>query len=307
MSEMILVVGGTGFIGVNLVKRLLKEGYKVSVLSLNIPTEENKINEVNYWQADIANFEELQNRLLATSFDYVINLSGYVDHSKFMEGGKKIIDTHFKGVQNLLQLLDWTMIKRFVQIGSSDEYGSMPPPQSEIMRENPISSYSLGKVASTQLLQMLFKTEGLPAVILRPFLIYGDGQNNKRFLPQIINGCLKGVQFPVSNGEQLRDFCYVDDIIKGIILTLKNDRVNGEVINLASGKPISIRKVIELVQEVVGQGVPDFGAVPYRVGESMALYADVAKAKKLLGWEPSVSIDEGISRTVHYYQRKIKC
>jgi len=224
-----------------------------------------------------------------------------------MNGGRQVINAHFLGVQNLLQLIDWTSIKRFVQIGSSDEYGSLHPPQTEKMRENPISSYSFGKVASTQLLQMLFRTEGFPAVTLRPFLVYGEGQNNNRFLPQIIKGCIQGVQFPVSNGEQLRDFCYIDDIIRGILLTLKNDKVNGEVINLASGKPISIRKIIELVQEVVGQGVPDFGAVPYRVGESMALYADVAKAKKLLGWEPSVSIDEGISRTVHYYQRKIKC
>ena len=123
MSERILVVGGTGFIGGNLVLKLVKCGFKVTVLSLNLPADEKKIDGVEYWRADITNFEQLQKQLLVTTFDYVINLSGYIDHCQFMEGGRQIIDTHFGGVQNLLQLLDWTSIKRFVQIGTSDEYG----------------------------------------------------------------------------------------------------------------------------------------------------------------------------------------
>lgn len=305
MSERVLVVGGTGFIGGNLVLKLVKCGFKVTVLSLNLPADEKKIDGVEYWRADITNFEQLQKQLLVTTFDYVINLSGYIDHCQFMEGGRQIIDTHFGGVQNLLQLLDWTSIKRFVQIGTSDEYGGLPPPQTEKMRENPISPYSFGKVASTQLLQMLTRTEGFPAVILRPFLVYGEGQNSRRFLPQIVRGCLQGSRFPVSEGEQLRDFCYVDDVTRGILLTLRNDNINGEVINLASGKPISIRKVVELVKEIVGQGAPDFGAVSYRVEENMALYADITKAKKLLDWEPIVTLDEGIRKIVHYYQRRM--
>ena len=215
-----------------------------------------------------------------------------------MEGGRNIIDTHFIGVQNLIQVIDWYELKRFVQIGSSDEYGNLPAPQSEEMREGPISSYSLGKLASTQLLQMLYRTVKLPAVTLRLFLVYGPGQDEKRFLPQIIKGCLSDNNFPTSAGLQLRDFCYIDDVIDGILTVLTNDKVNGEVINLASGTPVAIREVVEQVQKTVGKGSPEFGEIPYRVGENMELYANVSKAKELLDWEAKVSLESGIEKTV---------
>ena len=122
---------------------------------------------------------------------------------------------------------------------------------------------------------------------MRLFLTYGPGQDNKRFFPQIIQGCLSGDPFPTSAGEQLRDFCYVDDIAQGILTALTNEQVNGEIINLASGNPVAIRDAIELIQTTLGKGTPEFGKVPYRAGENMALYADVSKAKKILGWEPT--------------------
>ena len=111
-------------------------------------------------------------------------------HSKDFYGGKKVIDVHFGGVQNILQSVNLSALKRFVQIGSSDEYGNLSAPQTEDMRESPITPYSFGKVASTQLLQMLHRTEGLPIVILRLFLVYGPGQDYRRFIPQVIQGCL---------------------------------------------------------------------------------------------------------------------
>jgi nucleoside-diphosphate-sugar epimerase len=105
---------------------------------------------------------------------------------------------HFGGVQNILQSVNLDSLKRFVQIGSSDEYGNLSAPQTEDMRESPISPYSLGKAASTQLLQMLYSTEGLPTVILRLFLVYGPGQDLRRFIPQVIQGCLSSGYFPTS-------------------------------------------------------------------------------------------------------------
>jgi nucleoside-diphosphate-sugar epimerase len=204
-------------------------------------------------------------------------------------------------VQNLLQLLDWSKLKRFVQVGSSDEYGNHPPPQHEKMRELPISPYSLGKVASTQFLQMLHRTQDFPAVIVRLFLTYGPGQDNKRFFPATIQGCLSGDPFPTTAGEQLRDFCYVDDIAEGILATLTNEQVNGEIINLASGNPVTIRDATELIQKTLGRGAPEFGKIPYRVGENMALYADVYKAKRILDWKPLVTFEEGVERTIDEY------
>jgi len=305
MLKRLLIAGGTGFIGRNLALSAVKDKYSVTVLSLNIPVVEKKIEGVEYLQADITNLSELQKQLQGLHFEYVVNLSGYIDHRGFLEGGRAVIDAHFVGVQNLLQVIDWDKLKRFVQIGSSDEYGNLLAPQSEEMREEPISPYSLGKIASTQLLQMLYRTEKLPAVILRLFLVYGPGQDNKRFLPQIIKGCLFNARFPVSAGEQLRDFCYIDDITEGIMRALVNDKVNGEVINLASGNPVEIREVVKQVQKTVGQGDPEFGKISYRVGENMSLYADISKANMLLEWSSSVTLEQGIEKTVNYYRKEI--
>ena len=306
MSNRMLIVGGTGFIGRNLVLNALESGYDIVVLSLNEPGVKKRVEGVDYVKVDITQPIEAKEKLAEGAFDYVVNLAGYINHCRFLEGGHEIIKAHFGGVQNLLQFLDWSELKRFVQIGSSDEYGSHQAPQHEEMRELPISPYSLGKVASTQLLQVLHRTQGFPAVIMRLFLTYGPGQDNKRFLPQIIRGCLADDHFPTSAGEQLRDFCYVDDIAQGILAALTNEQVNGEVINLASGNPVAIREIVELIQRTIGKGTPEFGEIPYRVGENMALYADTSKAKKILGWAPTVTLEEGIERTIAEYMTRIE-
>ena len=301
MNGTILIAGGSGFIGRSLVKASLEEGLKVSVIALHNPVEKYRIDGVIYRQADLTDAAQTDRVLKGKSFDYVVNLSGYIDHSLFLNGGRKAIGVHFDGVQNLLQSLDWSRLKRFVQVGSSDEYGNLPAPQHELMREAPISPYSLAKVASTQLLQMLYRTESLPIVVVRFFLVYGEGQDDKRFLPQVIRGCLEDRQFPTSVGEQLRDFCHVEDVSRGIISALREEKALGEVINLASGRPVSIRQMIEKVKCLVGKGQPQFGEIAYRPGENMALYADVGKAAKVLGWQARVSLDEGLQRSIEFY------
>ena len=302
MTDSLLVVGGTGFIGRGVASYAVTHGFVTTVLSLHTPKEKDKLDDVRYLQADISNLSQLKETLSSSTFNYVVNLSGYIDHSKFLSDGKQVINAHFGGVENLLQVLDWGSLKRFVQIGSSDEYGDQPAPQYEGLRELPISPYSFAKIASTQLLQMLSRTENLPTVILRLFLVYGADQDNKRFLPQVIQGCLSDSHFSASEGKQLRDFCHIDDIVRGVFLSLKNDLVNGEIINLASGNPVTVRSVVEKVQEIVGKGTPNFGAIPYRKGENMELYADISKAKKILGWKPEMSLEKGIEKTVNEYR-----
>ena len=300
--EGMLVVGGTGFIGTHLVKKAASRGFAVTVISLNTLNDEMKTSGVEYLVGDVSSFHMMEEILTGRSFKYVVNLGGYVNHSKILDGGNAVIDAHFVGVQNLILLLDWNELKAFVQIGSSDEYGGVAAPQIENTREMPISPYALGKVAATHLLQMLYRTEGFPAIILRFFLVYGEGQGHNRFLPQIIKGCLNGDSFPTSKGEQLRDFSYIDDIVSGMFVALTTPEAKGEVINLASGIPVSIREVLGKVRDFIGKGEPRFGEYPYRDGESMALYADSEKARKLLKWEPKVCLEEGLRRTIEYYR-----
>jgi nucleoside-diphosphate-sugar epimerase len=301
-KEKLLIVGG-GFIGKHLAQYAKNKGYDVFILSLN--SSNDAIEGINFLQADITSLENLKEILTGLDFEYVINTSGYVDHAEYSNGGRHIIEQHFTCVLNLVSCLERNKLKTFIQLGSSDEYGASPAPQSEDLRESPISPYSLGKTAATHFLQMLHKTEEFPSVILRLFLVYGPTQDSNRFLPGVLTSILKDESFPVSKGEQLRDFCYIDDITKGILKALDVPDAKGEVINLASGQVVSIRNVLEkLIKVTKSKAAPQFGALPYRNGENMSLYADITKAKKLLDWSPEISFDEGISRTVNYYKNK---
>ena len=301
MPERLLIAGGTGFIGSHLANHAIKNGFAVNILSLHPPTQERKVEGVRYISVDLSDLESTREKLPEEPIDYVVNLSGYIDHSPLLEGGRMVIDSHLIGMLNLIQVIDHNYLKRFVQIGSSDEYGNHPAPQNEDMIVNPISPYSFSKSASTQLLQMLYRTESFPATILRLFLVYGPGQDNTRFLPQIIQGCLSDSAFAASSGEQLRDFCFVSDIVEGIFLSMKCDKVNGQVINIGSGKAVSIKEIINYVQKKIGTGQPQLGKIPYRMDENMKLYADVSKAKRLLGWEAKVELEAGIEETIEYY------
>jgi nucleoside-diphosphate-sugar epimerase len=296
-----LVVGGNGFIGRSLVSKLLALGGKLTSLDLCIPKDEEKKKGVEYIDLDVS--DKFSNRL---KYDFVFNLSGFINHSKFQTGGRSVIDAHYLGLLNLVEALDTKSIKGFVQIGSSDEYGSQPSPQVESMRESPISPYSAAKVAGSHFIQMLARQEKFPGTVLRFFLVYGPGQNNERFLPQVIKGCLEDKSFPTSQGEQLRDFCYIDDVVDAILLAATNPRSHGEIFNIASGKAVSIAGVIKKIKETVGSGEPQFGKIPYREGENMSLYANCSKAKNILGWEAKTSLEEGLSQTVNYYKKECR-
>jgi len=297
----LLVIGGTGFIGHHLLAAT-KDDWCVTSISLKPPSAERFVDSVRYLHLDLTDFHAVKNELV-DEYEYVVNLGGYIDHTLFKDGGQILIDTHFGAIQNLISILSRNSLKRFVQIGSSDEYGNSPAPQQEDMRELPISPYSLAKVASTHFLQMLHGTEGFPGVILRLFLTYGPHQDANRFLPQIIKACLKDEEFAASDGNQLRDFCYVRDVVRAILLALQTKCVEGHIVNIASGHPVSIRSVIESVQKIVGGGRPQYGAIPYRTAENMALYASTQKAEKLLGWCPEVVFEMGLKQTIDAIER----
>ena len=306
MKEKILILGGNGFIGIHLIRKLRDIGFECFSLSLNKLDKNNKEDKIHYLYADISDYSELTKVIGQNKYDYVINLSGYVDHRNFSDGGIHVLNTHFGGLLNLLKIIDLDYVKKIIQIGSSDEYGNINSPQNEAMREEPISPYSLGKLACTNLLRMLYVSEKLPIVIVRLFLVYGEGQGFNRFLPQIIKGCLKNEAFPTSEGNQIRDFCYVSDIVDGIIATIKSDQVNGHILNLASGKPIKIKNVIRKVVDIIGSGNPRFGEKEYRSKENLSLYADISKAQKLISWKPKINFDLGLKKTIDYYSKIIK-
>ena len=211
-NKKLLIIGGSGFIGGHLADRSLSLGYKVDIISLNKKKNKNTNKKIKFINIDLGNLNQLK-KLNKLDYDYVVNLGGYIDHSNYSSKGNIIIDTHFNSIRIITQKLLNTKIKRFIQIGSSDEYGISDYPQKESQREAPSSAYSASKVLATHYLQMLYREINFPAVILRPFLIYGPRQSNNRLIPQVINACLKGENVNLSPGEQVRDFCHVDDFI----------------------------------------------------------------------------------------------
>ncbi|MEQ8352770.1 MAG: NAD-dependent epimerase/dehydratase family protein [Leptospiraceae bacterium] len=298
----ILVTGGTGFIGSHVVRAGLDRGHGVTILSLGGSASNPILSGARFLQCDLADKQQVKDTVSPHSFDYVIHLGGYIDHASFREGGREMIDSHFSGLMNLVQALDWSRLKRFIQIGSSDEYGDAESPQTEESPVHPISSYSFAKLAGSEFLQMLHRIEDFPAVILRLFLVYGPGQDNRRFIPQIIHGCLKDQTFPASEGHQIRDFCYVGDVVRGIFAAMDCEKANGKIINLASGVPVRIRDVVEKVQKTVGMGNPQYGKIAYREGENMSLYADTTRARELLGWVPTEGLSSGLKKTIDSYR-----
>lgn len=304
-SPRLLVVGGNGFIGRHIVSHALGLKWTVTSLSLSLPAAGDRVEDVTYLAADVSSGQALAQALIDPSFEYVVNCGGYINHAIFSAGGQKVFNAHFLGALNLSQHLNRNALVSYVNIGSSDEYGDNPAPQSEAQRESPISPYSLGKVAATHFLEMLHRTEAFPSTTLRLFLTYGPGQDAGRFLPQIIKGCLEGRAFPTSGGQQLRDFCFVSDTVAAVFAAFGKPAARGQTINIGSGVGVSIRQMIQSVQSLIGRGEPLFGQVTYRPGENMALYADVAKARALLGWSVSVPLDAGLLQTIEWVEGRV--
>ncbi len=300
-KDKILIVGGTGFIGKHLANRCTRDTKHVTCIGLGTnKTHVIKDHEIVY--ADITNKEQLTDILLSGCFNYVFNLGGYINHIPYFNGGRHLIDSHFNGLLNLIDSIDRKCLKSFVQIGSSDEYGNAPSPQREDMRNEPISPYSLAKVASTHLIETISKTENFPGVVLRLFLVYGPGQDEKRFLPQIIKSCLKNKEFKTSDGKQLRDFCFVDDVVEAMVTVALCPESFGRTINIASGVPIAIREIVGKVVLLTGGGKPLWSTHPYRSGENMSLYADISLAQRFLKWNPTISLEDGLQKTINYYK-----
>ena len=285
-NSKIIVAGGSGFIGANLISELISNDNEVISISKNKNNLKRKVKNAKYIFHDLK--QPIKENLFKVFEDveYIINCSGYIDHSNFRNNGREVFYDHFNSLISLTNLAMDLKVKTFIQLGSSDEYGDNKSPLKESIRESPISPYALAKLSSTYYLQQCFKEGLLNTVILRPFLIFGEMQSKNRFLPYLIENCIKDREFNVTKGLQIRDYLYVKDFNQALIKTLNNEKAYGEIINIASGIPILIKDVVSEVNKIIGKGKPIYGGIDYRDNESMELYADINKAKLLLDWEP---------------------
>ena len=133
--------------------------------------------------------------------------------------------------------------------------------------------------------------------------MYGPNQDVNRIIPITIKNAIENKKFPCSSGKQLRDFIYVEDVVGAIIKILKNKTIKGEIINIGSGKPIEIKKIILKICTLVNSGIPQFNKIKFRKDEIFKLYPSIKKAKKLINWKPQVDMTSGLNKCIQYFKK----
>ena len=292
----ILVVGGSGFIGHHICKSAIKKKYDVYSLSSKRPTKKRFIKKVKYLLADLKNKKKLSK--FNYDYDYVVNCSG---HSYFPEIKKEKINlqkNHYYGMLNLVNLLNKKRLKKFIQIGSSMEYGAAKSPLSENTKCKPNNFYGRVKLRCTNFLLKKFKSEKFPCVILRVFQVYGPSQSKNKIIPYVALNCKKNSSFNLSKGTQLRDFLFINDLVVSIFKTIGSRRANGKIINIGYGKPIMIKFLVNYIKSIIKKGNPKFGGKTIKHNENSIIYPEIKLAKKILDWAPITRFEHGIKLTI---------
>lgn len=297
IKKKILIVGGTGFIGYHLAKACLKKKWDVTSISLNKPKKIRKLIGVNYLTLDISNKRNFK-RLKNTKFNYVINSGGHVDHFN----KKKAKRHHFLAVKNLFEYFCDKKIEKFIQIGSSTEYGKTAMPQKEDFSCKPISIYGKNKLKGSNFLIQKYRNSNFPVTILRLYQVYGPNQDTNRFLPDLIQSCLMKNFFYTSNGIQKRDFLFISDAVNAFLKTLNSNNTNGQIINIGYGKSFVLKNLMFYVGKKTKYFSPIYGKVKLRKDEGLNIYPEIKKSKKLLNWKPKIHWKEGILKTIKYFK-----
>ncbi len=297
-KEKILITGGTGFIGHNILKRLINSKFKLYSLSTKKPCKEKKLKGVKYLVCDLRKKKKLYKKI-DYNFTYVINLGGYVDHKK------KVItlQSHYNGCKNLVDFFKNRRLLNFIQIGSSLEYGLSKAPNKESSLCLPRGNYGFSKYKASKYITRVGETHNFPFTILRLYQIYGPYQSTNRLVPQAIDACLRNKKFPCSKGEQKRDFLFVEDLVELIIKVLKN-KASNNIYNVGYGKPIKINQVIKIINLKIGLGKPEFGKIKMRKDEIKNSYPSIKKVKNKFKWSPKINFKKGIQKTIQFYENK---
>ena len=301
MKKKILIIGGTGFIGYHLILKCKKMNWKVVSISTKKPNKYRYVKNVKYKICDISNKKHLSTTI-KNNYNYVVNLGGYIDH----KNKKKTYRSHFLGVKNLFDIFKKkSELESFIQVGSSAEYGLANSPHKENCKAKPKLIYGKSKLRATKFLLDKYKKFNFPVTILRFYQIYGPKQKIDRFIPLLINACIRNADFIASHGRQKRDFLFIDDAINAIINSIKNKNCRGHIINVGSGKLITLLKIMKFVQKKIGGGRLLLGKIKLRTDEKNIIYPDLKKAKSYLDWSKTINFQTGINKTIKQYKKEI--
>lgn len=310
----ILLTGTAGFIGWKTAEKLFEKGFEVVGIdnindNYDVRLKEWRLNQLlpyknfTFYKIDIENREALKELFENHKFDAVINLAARAGVRYSMVNPYIYYTTNVIGTLNLLELCKDYNVPKFVLASTSSLYAGQPMPFREDLPVNqPISPYAASKKAAEVLTYTYHYLYGIDVTVVRYFTVYGPAGRPDMSIFRFIKWIMENKPVQIyGDGTQSRDFTYVDDIAEGTIKALKF--VGYEVINLGGGKmPVSLNKIIQLIEEFLNKKIKleygDFFKVDLK-----ASWADISKAKKLLDWEPTVSIEMGIKNTVEWFQK----
>ncbi len=308
---MYLVTGGAGFIGSNIVRSLVAEGYKVRVFddfSTGKKDNLDGLDGVEIEEGNLTNQAAVRGALI--DVEYVLHQGAIPSVPRSITDPLKSNETNIDGTLKLLVAAREARVKRVVFAASSSAYGNTElMPKVETMTSNPLSPYAVSKYTGELYARVFANIYGIETVSLRYFNIFGPRQDPDSeyaaVIPKFIQAMLKGEKPTIyGDGEQSRDFTYIDNAVEANLLACKSNKVgNGEVINIACGERYSLNQLVEAINDILGTSFSPVYSDP-KPGDVKHSLADIGRAKELLEYKVNVGFKEGLTRTVEWFRSK---
>jgi NAD dependent epimerase/dehydratase len=316
-NKSILVTGAGGFIGSHLTERLLKEGSEVTAFIhynskgdwgfLNAYKEE-KDQELKVILGDITDYESIKQAVRGK--DIVFNLAALIGIPYSYMAPRSYIQTNTLGTFNVLQASLDENVEKVVQTSTSEVYGTAQ--YIPIDEKHPLqgqSPYSASKIGSDKMAEAFFCSFGLNVATIRPFNTYGPRQSTRAVIPTIISQALSSDTVHLGSITPVRDFNYVSDTVNGFITIAENPNSIGKVINIGSGREVTIGEVAQIIISKANPGasiITEEARTRPDKSEVMKLICDNSLAERELNWKPRVSLEEGIHHTIEWFKENIK-
>jgi NAD dependent epimerase/dehydratase len=310
-GKKILVTGATGFIGSRLVERLVGLGADVrAFVHYNSRSDygllellaKDVLEAVEITPGDLKDGEAV--RRSVKDREIVFHLGALTAIPYSYRNPYDMVQTNVSGTANVLNAALEYGTSRIVHTSTSETYGTAQyQPIDELHPHVGQTPYSASKIGADKLAESYYLSFDMPVATIRPFNTYGPGQSARAVIPTIISQALAGDTIRIGSTDPKRDFNYVDDTVAGFLAVAGSDSALGEVINIGSGRTVSIAHVIEEVSRILGKEfeiVTDPARIRPEKSEVGLLLADTSKAERLLGWKPEVPLEEGLRRTVEW-------
>jgi nucleoside-diphosphate-sugar epimerase len=306
---MFLVTGGAGFIGSHLATALVERGDDVRVLDNFATGKRSNLDHIE------GKFELMEGDLrvpedcarACKGVEIVLHQGAVPSVPLSVENPVPSHDANINGTFNILQAARDAGVRRLMFAASSSAYGENPQsPKVETMATMPLSPYAVQKLTGEYYLRVFYECYGLETLALRYFNVFGPRQDPKSqyaaAIPAFVTSVMRGESPTIyGDGEQTRDFSYIDNVVHANLLAADAPEVHGEVVNIACGESISVNQVNALINELLGKDVTSNHVDP-RAGDVRHSLADLTLAKKLIGYEPVVPFKEGLSRAIEWYR-----